>query len=270
MSRYSTQSQPSSRTSSRVFTGGRGSARTARTATIVACVLFAVAIVASVCVLVVGRNRVDSSAFVDKLVVADAGDLPAPPFIGWVQQPAEDMPQQMRPDEGVQVVTDNPDCIPGGEMQNAVNQLIFDDATKWSGTTMEHPAYGATIRIDVTNAAQKARDGVNYQLVDDYLTECDYIEVNAGDKTIRITNKQLNFTPSSWQLRQGRMWATTAATSTPAGFVGATTTIVAVGDGVGFTENIALTFDGQLDENALKTMMLLGAAQSAKATADPQ
>lgn len=266
MSRYSSPTASSSRFS----TGASHMPRAGKTVVIVACVLFAVAIVASVCVLVVGKNRVDSAAFVDRLVVADGGDLPAPPFIGWVQQPADAMPDAMRPDEDVQVVTENPNCVPGGGLQNSVKQLVFSDATKWSGTVLQHPAYGAEIRVDLTNAAQKARKGVDYRLVDDYLTQCAYIEVTSGDKTVRITNKPLNFSPDSWQLRQGRMWATTAATSTPAGFSGAITTITAVGDGVGFTENITLTFDGQLDENAAKTMMLLGAAQSQKATADIQ
>ena len=207
-------------------------------------------------------------AYRDSLISVSNGDLPAPPFIGWEQEMLEEPPVPLSPAKDITNVN-KAECEPGGERHRALNWLVMDQAHRWSGTELYNTAYNSHIRIDATNA-DAAADGLDYDVVDQWLTDCAFVSFDQGDRTVRITYTPLEVDMKVWGMNDGRAWVQTMSTTTPEGYQGATSTITTLGSQPGITLKADMTFRGRLDDNAVATMDLLWSAQSAKAKAVQQ
>lgn len=207
-------------------------------------------------------------AYRDSLISVSNGDLPAPPFIGWEQEMLGEPPVPLSPAKDITNVN-KAECEPGGERHRALNWLVMDQAHRWSGTELYNTAYNSHIRIDATNADASA-DGLDYEVVDQWLTDCAFVSFDQGDRTVRITYTPLEVDMKVWGMNNGRAWVQTMSTTTPEGYQGATSTITTLGSQPGITLKADMTFRGRLDDNAVATMDLLWSAQSAKAKAVQQ
>lgn len=207
-------------------------------------------------------------AYRDSLISVSNGDLPAPPFIGWEQEMLEEPPTPLAPAKDI-VNVNKPECEPGGERHRELDWLIMDQAHRWSGTELYNTAYNSHIRIDATNA-NVAANGLDYDVVDQWLTDCAFVSFDQGDRTVRITYTPLDVNMKVWDMDGGRAWVQTMSTTTPEGYQGATSTITTLGSQPGITLKADMTFRGRLDDNAVATMDLLWSAQSAKAKAVQQ
>ena len=207
-------------------------------------------------------------AYRDSLISVSNGDLPAPPFIGWEQEMLEEPPAPLAPAKDITNVN-KPECEPGGKRHRELNWLVMDQAHRWSGTELYNTAYNSHIRIDATNA-NAAANGLDYDVVDQWLTDCAFVSFDQGDRTVRITYTPLEVDMKVWGMSGGRAWVQTMSTTTPEGYQGATSTITTLGSQPGITLKADMTFRGRLDDNAVATMDLLWSAQSAKAKAVQQ
>lgn len=213
-------------------------------------------------------EQMNPVAYRDSLISVSNGDLPAPPFIGWEQEILEEPPVPLAPAKDITNVN-KAECEPGGERHRALNWLVMDQAHRWSGTELYNTAYNSHIRIDATNA-NAAADGLDYEVVDRWLTDCAFVSFDQGDRTVRITYTPLEVDMKVWDMNDGRAWVQTMSTTTPEGYQGATSTITTLGSQMGITLKADMTFRGRLDDNAVATMDLLWSAQSAKAKAVQQ
>lgn len=209
------------------------------------------------------NKRMDPTAYRAHLVTLQEGDLPAPPIIGWSQEMLEEPPTALEPMENVESIS-REQCLPGGELHAAADGLYLNEMHRWSGTELVQPAYNANMRINITNARPEG-----YDAIDDWLNQCADVTVVEGDRTIRISHQSLpiNMKSEFDMIDEGRVYTTTTAVTTPAGFQGSSTTITSLGRVEGMTIRADLTFRGTVDDNALDTMGVFWTAQTAKAIA---
>lgn len=212
--------------------------------------------------------KLDVVAYQNKLINVNQGDLPAPPFIGWDQAILHEPPTHLHPNDSISAVNKE-ECTPGGNRQAEIAWLIMNNATKWSGIEMYNTAHNAHIRIDMSDAFKRSKH-FEYDHIDQFLRDCSFVEFNQKDgndshRTVRITYAPLDADVTAWGLTGGRVWAQTVSVATPQGFQGTTSTITALTHGGDITLYLQLTFEGRVDDNAIKTMDLLIAAQADKA-----
>lgn len=213
-------------------------------------------------------EQMNPVAYQDSLISVANGDLPAPPFIGWEQEMLADPPTPLAPAKDISNVNKQ-ECEPGGDRHRELDWLIMDQAHRWSGTEMYNAAYNSHIRIDATNA-NTAADGLNYEVVDQWLTDCAFVSFDQGDRTVRITYTPLEVDMNVWGMDGGRAWVQTMSATTPEGYQGASSTITTLGHQPGITLKADMTFRGRLNDNAVATMDLLWSSQVAKAKAVQQ
>lgn len=212
--------------------------------------------------------KLDVVAYQNKLVNVNQGDLPAPPFIGWDQAMVNNPPERLQPNDAISAVNKE-ECTPGGKRQAEIAWLIMDNATEWSGTEMYNTAHNAHIRIDASNAFKQSKT-FDYNSIDQFLRDCSFVEFNQkgsddNQRTVRITYAPLDTDVAAWNLVDGRAWTQTVSVTTPQGYQGTTSTITTLAHGGEITLSLQLTFEGRIDDNAIKTMDLLVAAQADKA-----
>lgn len=205
----------------------------------------------------------DKEAYNDYLVQLNDGDLPAPPFIGWKQQETKP-PEKLDELKDVSALNRS-ECVPGGELHAAAENMIIEGAHKWSGTELVQAAYNANIRVDISDAPIKEQ----YNPVRDWLERCDLVEFNQQDRTVRLTHKYMpiDMREKYGLADTGVIYAQTVSTTTPQGFQGSSSTLTALGRTDDTTLRVKLTFRGRVDDNALDTLGILWNAQVAKVLA---
>lgn len=241
--------------------GRRGSTGKALTGLVVMLVVAALIVTGIVFLLV--NKRMDPDYYRPHLVSLQEGDLPAPPIIGWSQELMEEPPAPLEPMENVDSIN-REQCLPGGELHAAADALYMHEAHRWSGIEMVQPAYNANMKIHISNARP-----LSYSDLDKWLAQCSAVTIQEGDRTIRISHQTLPIDMKhQFDMHdKGRVFTTTTAVTTPAGFQGASTTITSVGRAEGMTIRADLTFRGQIDDNSLDTMGIFWTSQAAKAIA---
>ncbi|MFL0579499.1 hypothetical protein [Dietzia sp. 179-F 9C3 NHS] len=210
-----------------------------------------------------GRDpKTDTDAYRGLLVDTGGQDLPAPTFTGWVGQPREDPPGAVEPDGSI---TDGApaDCVPGGELHRAAQNVTRSWSSAWSGQTLSLVAYNAQMDIDIANPEPQS-----LSVIDAWTKACPRTTF-VKDGIHHVQKVQiLPVEADYWGMEDNRVHVVTLTRVREGRNLGTTTTLYAVSRYRDLTMQGALTIRGSVTDDAISTLNLLWERQTMKVKAE--
>jgi hypothetical protein len=193
---------------------------------------------------------VDGAAYQQELVTVN--DIPAESFVNWVREPVEVMPALSNPDSSV--TTPNQDCLPGGDKQRSVQQMVFA-GTRWSGERFVNAGSGQIITVYLSNSPHN-----DLEKLDGWLTGCADTTLNVRGVDTAMTLRSLPVDPAFYGIDTARVWASTVRPDNGS----AASTLTAYGMSGGVTMQVDLTFPAEVSDAAINQLDAVWRAQTAK------
>jgi hypothetical protein len=192
----------------------------------------------------------DAGAYRDALVVIN--DIPAESLINWQLSAVDTMPELSTIDPTV--TSDNADCVPGGDKQRAVQQMVYG-GTRWSGERFVNLASGRAALVNLSNSPH-----TDQGVLDSWLAACANSTLTVKGVPAPMELRALPIDPTFYNLDTARVYS---ATIKPDGGV-ATNTLTAYGFSRGVTVQVELTFRGDINDAAINQLDAIWRAQTAK------
>lgn len=197
-----------------------------------------------------GEPTVDPDAYRQELVAVN--DIPAESFVNWVGDPIELMPALSTPDPSV--TTTNPDCLPGGDRQRAVQKMVFT-GTRWSGERFVNAGSSQVITVHLSNSPHG-----DVETLDGWLTDCADTALSVDGVATTLSLRSLPVDPAYYGIDTARVWASTVRNDN--GSVASTLTAYGVSGAV--TMQVDLTFPTEVSDAAITQLDAVWRAQAAK------
>jgi hypothetical protein len=192
----------------------------------------------------------DVGAYRDALVVIN--DIPAESLINWQLSSIDTMPALSTNDPTV--TSDKADCVPGGDRQRAVQQMVYG-GTRWSGERFVNLASGRAVIVNLSNSPH-----TDLNVLDGWLAGCADSTLTVKGVPTPMQLRSLPIDPTFYNLEAARVY--TATIKSEGGV--ATNTLTAYGFSRGVTVQVELTFRGDISDATINQLDAIWRAQTAK------
>lgn len=202
----------------------------------------------------------DTAAYQDYLVDTGGQDLPAPTFTGWVGELRDEPTGVAERDESITDASPA-ECVPGGELHQAAQEVSRGWSSNWSGETLTLVAYNAQMHIDIANPAPQS-----LSTIDAWTEACPRATFDK-DGVHHVQKVQvLPVEEDYWGMDDNRVYVVTLTRLQDGRNMGTTSTLYAVSRYRDLTMEGALTIRGSVTDTAISTLNLLWERQMMKAS----